>query len=255
MDYLAKKHFHEKDQFIKFDEGPHIYTINGDSDYMSVTTWVHSHFNKFDADLIIDKMMRGRNWMYSNYYGMDKEEIKQQWADLGKAASEAGTRLHYNIECFYNKIDITDDSIEYKFFKEFVKDYQHLKPFRTEWMIYDEEIKLAGSVDMLFKNDDGTLDIYDWKRSKNIKRENPWQSALTKCIEHIPDSNFWHYCLQLNTYKTILEKNYGVKIRDMYIVCLHPNNINKSYQRIKINDLSTELSDLFNLRKKQLKTI
>ena len=51
--YLAKKYPHERDSHIHFDEGPHIYTIDGDSDYMSVTTWNHSHFAHFDPDAII----------------------------------------------------------------------------------------------------------------------------------------------------------------------------------------------------------
>ena len=57
MDYLAKKHPHKRDLCITFDEGPHIYTINRDSNYTSVTTWNHSHFEKFDADVIIGRMM------------------------------------------------------------------------------------------------------------------------------------------------------------------------------------------------------
>ena len=39
--YLAKKHSHERDSHIHFDEGPHIYTIDGCSEFMSVTTWNH----------------------------------------------------------------------------------------------------------------------------------------------------------------------------------------------------------------------
>ena len=70
-----------------------------------------------------------------------------------------------------------------------------------------------------------------------LKKENPWQSAITPCIEHLPDCNFYHYSLQLNTYKALLEKNYGVKVKGMYLVCLHPNNENKSYQRIEVADL------------------
>jgi len=36
------------------------------------------------------------------------------------------------------------------------------------------------------------------------------------------------------------------------LVCLHPNNENKSYQRIKVLDLQKEVKDLFDLRKKML---
>jgi len=105
---------------------------------------------------------------------------------------------------------------------------------------------------MTYINPDGTIDIYDWKRSVGIKKENRWRSSTTKCIEHLPDSNFWHYSLQLNTYKALLEKNYGVKVKDMYLVCLHPNNENKSYQRIQVANLEKEVKDLFDLRRKML---
>lgn len=255
MDYLAKKHAHPRDSHITFDEKPHIYTIKGDSDFMSVTTWNHSHFEHFDADKIIDKMMRSPRWSNSKYYGMTPEEIKQQWEDSGKQASEAGTKMHLAIERFYNKLEIDEeqrDSTEWKYFEQFRADFSHLKPYRTEWMIYDEQLKFAGSVDMLYQNEDGTLEIYDWKRSKEIKFENRWQSGITQVVRHLPDCNYYHYSLQLNTYKAILEKNYNVTIGGMYLVCLHPNNKNKSYQRIKVNDMSKEVSSLFKIREKML---
>ena len=92
--YLAKKNPHPRDESITFDEGPHIYTIDGDSDYMSVTTWNHSHFDHFDADKIIDKMMMGRKWGPAHkYWGMTKEEIKKMWEENGKKASTAGTKI------------------------------------------------------------------------------------------------------------------------------------------------------------------
>ena len=52
--YLAKLNPHARDERIVFDEGPHIYYIDGSSTgYMSVTTFNHAHFEKFDADKII----------------------------------------------------------------------------------------------------------------------------------------------------------------------------------------------------------
>ena len=94
--------------------------------------------------------------------------------------------------------------------------------------------------------------LYDLKRCKEIKKDNRYQNATTECIKHLPDTNYWHYSLQLNTYKYLLEKNYGKKIKEMYLVCLHPNNNNKSYQRIKVNDMKKEIDDLMELRKQML---
>ena len=181
---------------------------------------------------------------------MTRDEIKELWNKNGKDASESGTKLHYDIECYYNNIDISNDSIEYNYFKNFVNDFPNLKPYRTEWMIWDKELKFAGSIDMIYENDDGTLSIYDWKRSKEIKKTSDFlKFSHTHCIEHIPDTNFWHYSLQLNTYKGILEKNYNKKIKDMYLVCLHPNNKNNNYQLFQVPELTDEIQQLFNLRK------
>lgn len=254
MSYLAKKHPHPKDSLLTFDEGSHIYTIDGDSSYTSVTTFNHLHFQLFDADKIIQNMMRSKNWSKSKYFGQSPEEIKAGWEENRVAAARAGTNLHYDIECFYNNMESSNNSIEYNYFKEFAKKYQHLIPYRTEWMIYDKNLKLAGSIDMVFENPDGSLSIYDWKRSKEIKKSSTWnQFSKTPCIEHIPDTNYWHYCLQLNTYKAILERNYKKIIKEMYLVCLHPENKNRSFQRIKVVELTNEMNALFNLRREQLK--
>jgi len=249
--FLAKKNAHERDSHISFEEGPHIYTIDGDSDYMSVTSWNHSHFPKFESDAVITKMMASPRWPKSPYFGMTREEIKMKWKNDGIVASEAGTMMHYNIECFYNEMKVEDDgSSEWKYFREFEDTIgSKLVPYRTEWMVWDKALRLAGSVDMIFENPDGTLQIYDWKRSKAIKKENKWASALVDCISHLPDSNFWHYSLQLNTYKWILEKNYGKKVSNMFLVGLHPNNSGNTYLRYEVDSLSKEMTDLIELRK------
>ena len=57
-DYLAKLNAHERDPYIEFDEGPHIYTVHGEGGYTSVTTFNHSHFSHFDAEATLQKIMK-----------------------------------------------------------------------------------------------------------------------------------------------------------------------------------------------------
>ena len=250
---LAKKNPHPRDAHILFDEGPHIYTIDGDSDYLSVTKWNHSHFEEFNSDKIIDGMMGSPKWPQSKYFGKTKDEIKAEWKENGQKASAAGTKLHYDIECFYNGQLPDNHSIEYQYFLKFHRIHgAHLKPYRTEWMIWDKALKFAGSIDMVYEAEDGTLHVYDWKRCKQIKKTNPWQSATTECINHLPDTNFWHYSLQLNTYKALLEKNYGKKVSKMYLICLHPNNKTQSFMRFEVPHLKDEIKALFALRNEML---
>ncbi|MEJ6571491.1 MAG: hypothetical protein QNL39_05840, partial [Akkermansiaceae bacterium] len=89
---------------------------------------------------------------------------------------------------------------------------------------------------------------YDWKRSREISKNGFNKFATTSCIKHLSDSNHWHYCLQLNIYKAILEAKYGIKVSEMKIVCLHPNNKNGNYQCIEMADLSDEVASLFRMR-------
>ena len=106
---------------------------------------------------------------------------------------------------------------------------------------------------MIYENDDGTLLIYDWKRNKGIEKTSRYNKfATTDCINHLPDTNYWHYCLQLNVYKAILQEKYGKKVTGMFLVCLHPNNQNKSFQRIEVANLEDEVRTLFEFRKQQL---
>lgn len=270
---LSVRYGHPRDKNIQFYEDGHKYTISTDPDtkYTSVTTWNHTHFAQFDADLIITRMMNGKNWNeYNKYWGMTPEQIKAQWNANRDNVSNAGTDLHYEIECFHNdkrfqfeytnkelyEIYMADNSknlektsLEWQYFINFIKDNQHLKPYRTEWMIYDEDIKIAGSIDMVYENSDGSLSIYDWKRSKLITQSNTYNKyAITPEISHIPDTNYWHYSLQLNTYKYILETKYDKKIKDLYLVRLHPDAEEQNYELIKLPDLSKEIKNLLQER-------
>ena len=257
--YLAELNPHERDEFIHFDEGPHIYTVHGQGGYTSVTTWNHTHFSHFDADAVVDKIMksRSRSDPKYKYFGMTREEILASWDANRDAAAGAGTKLHYDIECYWNQMPINNASEEYQYFRQFVRDFPELKAFRTEWTIYYEELKLSGSIDMVFENPDGTIQIYDWKRSREIKYEDNFgrKTACTECIRHLPDTNFWHYALQLNTYKTILEHKYGKRVTGLYLVCMHPENPYKTYDRIEVPILEEEMRALFACRRQEVESM
>jgi hypothetical protein len=217
-------------------------------------------------------MMSGTGWKEGHkYWGMTSEQIKSQWNNNKDAVSGAGTDLHFEIECFNNDKEfsfnytnkdlfeiymskngsnLTKKPVEWQYFINFVKDHSHLKPYRTEWTVFNEDIKISGSIDMVYENPDGTLSIYDWKRCKNITRINTFNKfALQPSICHLPDSNFWHYTLQLNTYKYILETKYEKIIKDLYLVRLHPEAQEKNYELIQLPILSTEIMDLLEDRK------
>jgi hypothetical protein len=255
---LGRKHRHERDNLIHFDEPTHVYTVKGDSrGWISCTGFLHSFFPHADTDEIITKMMKGKNWLESKWYGMTREQIKQTWKDMGKEASEAGTAMHLGIEQVMNgaEEEVVPEVKETKeweyFWKYWNKDVEIWEPWRTEWEVWDEELKLAGSIDMVYRNkQDGTFAIYDWKRAKEMKLDNPFSNGYGPAKE-LPDSNYWHYTLQLNVYRWLLEKHYNLKISEMALVVLHPNN--KSYKRFKLNRLEEEVEEMMECRRRAVK--
>jgi ATP-dependent exoDNAse (exonuclease V) beta subunit len=288
-DVLCIQNKHPRDKHIQFFEKEHKYIIDFEPNikYTSVTTWVHEDFEKFDADKIITKMMSGKGWKEGHkYWGMTPSQIKAQWDANRDAVAGAGTDLHFEIECFHNNSKLYNNpntntnntnktnytnkellecylqthetklpelSIEWQYFINFIKDHQHLKPYRTEWTVFNEDIKISGSIDMIYENPDGTLSIYDWKRSKNITRINQFNKfGISLPICHLPDSNFWHYALQLNIYKYILETKYEKKVKELYLVRLHPNAVEKNYELIQLPILSREIDELVEERMKKI---
>lgn len=252
--YLAELNSHPRDENIQFDEGPHIYTVNGEQDYTSVTTFIHGLFSRFDSEKIVEGILKkpDMNNPDYEYYGMTKQQILDSWETNRVLSSNAGTQTHYNIECFYNNMEIVDDSVEFEYFKRFVNDYPQYKAFRTEWCVYYEEVKLSGSIDMVFQNTEtGEYFICDWKRSKEIKMRSYYgQYAIVECISHIHDSNFWHYSIQLNIYRKILQDKYNMKISGLFLVVLHPNNT--TYEMFKVNMMDNTIDKLWNYRKQTL---
>jgi len=273
---LEKLNSCDRDKLIKFYARGHKYEILSDpgTKYTSVTTWNHTHFPKFDADAVIQNIFKSKSWGPDNkYWGQTAEQIKASWKSNGDSVAGAGTNLHERIERFMNdkrfqfvytqkelyeiyKCDNpgkVDEAVEWEYFLEFVRDHPELKPYRTEWMIFDEDLKIAGSIDMVYENQDGTLSIYDWKRSKEISKVNNWNKfALNPLICHMHDTNFWHYALQLNTYKAILERKYGKTVTKLCLVRLHPDTVEKTYELLDVPILTEDIRKLFEEREKQV---
>lgn len=267
---LAVINKHPRDDRIQFEEESHTYTIDGVREgWTSCTGFLHHFFGEFDADAIISKMMKSSKWYESKYFGMTAEQIKKQWSDKGAEASTAGTRMHLDIERFYNAMPVPDgctysfeDGIaglavdewvpnpgaEWNYFCDFQRDYVQKHgfiPFRTEWLVFDEDHKVAGSIDMIYKKPDGTLAIYDWKRTGELKTENKFQSGLGP-VAHLPDTNYWHYTLQLNVYRYILQKHYGYVVSELALVVLHPDN--SGWRVSKLNFMDDEVAGMMATR-------
>lgn len=208
---------HSRDSKIKFDCNTHIYTLNGQV-FKSVTTIVEQCFQQFNADFWAKKKAPS--------LGMTPQAVKAMWERKGEEARNLGTQMHEKIERYYMGLPNQSDDT-YALFCKFAQQFK-LTPYRTEWAIFDEDSKVAGTLDFLNYRD-GVFTIYDWKRSNKVivngqpEKVSPWGKRAFKPISHIPDTTFWHYALQVSIYRFILEKNYGITVSSSHLAVFHPD--------------------------------
>ena len=69
-------------------------------------------------------------------------------------------------QAWLNRVPADVESHEMTLFLKFVRTLEGLTAFRTEWTIYGEGERLAGSIDFVAEDKHGNLVIFDWKRSK-----------------------------------------------------------------------------------------
>lgn len=246
------------DDHIDFDEATHKYYLDGVELDGSSTGFIHSFFGHFDADEVIKKMRKSRNWTPQNkYYGLSDQQIKDGWEKNRVQASTLGTRMHLILEWFYNdlvseeqlrhaaEVDNMPELLQFLRFHHNEVVPKRWQPFRTELRAFSRVHRLAGSVDMLFRDVDGALIIVDWKRSKEIKRDNRWQKGSAP-LEHLDDCNFSHYSLQLNLYKWFLERYTDYKVKGLYLGVFHPDQ--SDYQFLAAPSMQYEITAMLDHR-------
>ena len=214
-----------------------------------------------------------------------KEYIINYWAKSNTSSNQSGTKMHKNIEDYMNvkiqdrmhDVPIKNTSVindttnplimkepndiepEYKYFQNFNMKMTNLGyiPYKAEQVIWDENLQLAGAVDMMYvkKNEleMQPLPIYlvDWKRSKNIEFVSKYRKKGTGILKNMDDCNGNHYILQLNIYKELLERHYDKKITNMSIVVFHPDN--DEYEEHIVPDKKDVILSMFADRLRKIK--
>lgn len=250
-----------QDERIAFEEAGHIYKLDNGRRLTPVSSVYGRHFKEFDTQY----------WarLKAKQEGVPPEELMERWECNGTKASHAGTHLHKQIEEYLNGDHEMDNYCLFRWdgkhvheletiylgeeieqFKRFVNEVK-FTPFRTEWRVFDEELGIAGTIDLICSKEDGTFELYDWKRSKSLIDDgghacvdNRFHTRGINGLEHVPDTSYWHYALQQNLYKYIVEKNYGITISAMHLVVLHPHY--NCYHVLEVPPCPREISIIVN---------
>lgn len=214
---------------IYFEEDIHKYTDSAGTDYTSVTTWVGKFEPDKDWDKIAEKCLKK-----PENAGKTIKSLRAEWKSKGDYACALGTCVHSVLELLAAKKDFKPDSALYEKFEGLQKDFEWRKqkakemfaalkkvyvPIRTEFIVYDRDWKLCGTIDGLYYNlKKDCYSILDWKTSKKFDRANRY-AKMKKPFETEDDCNTVHYSMQLSAYKAILEKHCpSIKIGEMMLV-------------------------------------
>jgi hypothetical protein len=234
-----------KDIQDEFDKDLHKYFIDntGNAEYVSVTTLIERFF-QFNILRYIERKAKEEN--------RTEQDVLDELLFLRYEAAIVGTDLHLEIENYFNKKPFKQNLKEFKYFLNFVRDKiipKGLTFIEAEKKIFYHKYNVAGTVDCLFKNQQGDWVMIDWKRSKKLIVKGTIQpdkrgfqididglNTLTNC-------SYYRYCIQQNMYKVILEKEYNIKISEMILVVLHENYSN--YHTIKLPEMPTETNIIF----------
>ncbi|CAE7244816.1 ANKRD50 [Symbiodinium natans] len=155
--------------------------------------------------------------------GLSREEIIHKWEKARQDGAKEGTWMHAQFQWLLNGGSVPAKTTEVFLLSQFLRLQANTKAFRTEWQVYADSEDLAGSIDYVAKRPDGSVIIVDWKRTSPHRLQRQTCNKFMRTpLSHVPDCTLWHYRLQLNVYKFILEQYYGEAVSDMYIVGTNP---------------------------------
>lgn len=237
-------HSHVRDGLINFDPSRHVYTF-GDEEFESVTTVVENCFAKFDAAAWAIKKRPD-----------DPESLMAEWEAKGEEARTLGTLMHDRIERHYLGEAPDEDALNdptFARFLAFASQYP-LTPYRTEWRIFSEQYKIAGTLDFLAVDREGRFNIFDWKRSTKVVDiygrpiDNSFRRTGEIPLQYLADTTFNHYALQVSIYRFILAEHYDINVNRAFLGIFHP--VMPRHYCVELPYLRREVIKLLNHRLK-----
>lgn len=252
--------------------------------YKRVTSVIDDLYGPFDRHNIAKKCSNNIN---SKYTGLSVSEIESMWDTM----TQRGTEMHNLFEiCIDTHIrgmrDFFDDvensernrlpcwnpndvkkwasdecDLEFKYLINFLKDHPNLIPIGTEVKMFDDELRVGGTCDVLFvKKEEGSDDLkyvlVDYKRCSKIYNfhQNYKKFWTHEKLSHFPACNLAKYFIQLCFYKRLFENHMGVIVDEMMILNIHPSQKNYELHRVPKCIVDGEFKIITNVLRQQNRT-
>lgn len=226
--------------------------------YIAVSKLASAFFPEFNAAEHAEKK--------AEQTGKDPTEILDEWNATSERERKAGLFLHKNIGRFFigvkmqekfahifNGINASKEEIvsvgdEERLFKKYIAQ-RRLRVYKTNYLVSDPTLRIAGRVTFIGKASD-SYEIIDWKRSSRLTADdgtpitrNPYGRKGINGLEHLDDTPYWRYAVQLNLYRALLLKTCHVNVSSITLVDISARK--KNYVEIPIPIMDKEVGIIF----------
>jgi len=179
---------------LQFNKELHQYTKGGKV-YTSVTQYINKFKKPFDKDYL-SVMCAARD-------DREVEDVLKEWEMKADISKNFGNAIHESIELF----------IKYKqkpkhlFLKQVVDEFEELTKgldLHAEKVIHDDELELAGTIDLIVKVGEKKVKLIDYKTNGEFTLKG--KEKLLPPYDYLRANHLDTYSLQLNIYKHLLER-------------------------------------------------
>jgi hypothetical protein len=218
MDKDKIKKFFNK---LEFDEGKHLYSINGNKINSSVSKLVKNFVKSTDFNQIAAGMDRRD--------GLPKGTTSDLWKFNSNISLAIGNRAHHFGELYAFHRNLKPPTGYEEAIVKFWNDLpEHIEPVIMELQMYHKDYMFAGTGDILLYNkNSGNYIIGDYKTNKDLFKNFKGQKMLGE-FSSLLDMPINHYQLQLSFYQILFEQ-IGLIVEGRKIVWVKPDGTYDMY--------------------------
>lgn len=204
--------------------------------FQTVTGFLGQFKKPFDSDMIAARVAKSR--------GTAKKIVLAEWKEISDIALKLGTNVHKWIEDYYNGLnpEMPTDEREldriHKFLSIYDERLHKFTPIHQEFRVFSRKWGLAGTLDALFKLNEGRY-VGDWKTNKKFTTDDDTEGRKQKLL--YPFNDMWDnslngYSIQLSLYRLILQEESGYETQGGFLVWIGPNEKPMMYKIVDLRD-------------------
>lgn len=232
MGCITKINFELKNFFkdLSFIEETHVYSVNNQPLKYSVSKLISNYGNKFNTEIMSEAVANRDNIL--------KENVIAKWDKERDNSIIKGNSVHYFAEEYLKNKNLKPITKQQELVVSFLNSIpSYIQIVFSELQMYHKKFMFGGTCDLLLYNTlTGKFILLDWKTNKDIHKNYKGQTLLLP-FNHLLDTPFNKYQLQLSYYQILLQQIENLEIEDRKIVWFKDTG----YEMYSCKDYTKEL--------------